>query len=165
MSRTLTACRTGLSVAAAVVLLTACGGSDSNDAESSASSSTAESSAPQAGSEFCTEAATIEERIGSTFDSQDPTALAQAAQEAAAEIRAIEPPDEIADDWAALASGVEQIGQALSAIDFNDPNALATFQEQIGQLQTDLTTASNNVQTYLAEECGIEPSESAAPTS
>lgn len=164
MSRTLTACRTGLSVAAAVVLLTACGGSDSNDAASSPSSTSAESSAPQADSEFCTEAATIEERLGSTFDTQDPTALAQAVQEVAAEIRAIQPPDEIADDWGALATGVEQIGQALSAVDFNDPNALARFQEQIGQLQTELTTASNNVQTYLTEECGIE-SESAAPTS
>jgi hypothetical protein len=170
MRRTLTAYRTGISVAAALVLLTACGGSDDgNDAAASGSSSSAaESSAPEEGSPFCTEASTIQERIDTTLNSQsDPAALPEALQEAAAEIRAIEPPDEIASDWEALAGGVEQIAAAFSSIDFNDPNALATFQEQIGQLQSELATASSNVQTYLAEECGIEieEPEPAAPTS
>jgi hypothetical protein len=168
MRRSLTACRTGVSVIAAVVLLSACGGSDGKDASSSASSSSSESSAPQADSTFCTEAASIQDRIDSTLDNQsDPTALPQALHEAAKEIRAIKPPAEIADDWAALAAGVDQIATAFGSIDINDPSALATFQQQIGQLQTDLATASSHVQKYLADQCGIEmtPSESASPTS
>jgi len=165
MGRTLTACRTGLSVAAAVALLSACGGSDSNDA---ASSSSAESSAPQADSAFCREASTIQERIDATLSARsDSSALPQALQQAANDIRNIEPPAEIAEDWEALAGGLEQIAEAFGSIDFNDPSALSSFQEQMGQLQTELGTASTNVRTYLADECGIEfePTQSASPTS
>jgi hypothetical protein len=171
MRRTLTVCRSGLSVAAAVVLLSACGGSEDNSDSSAASetsSSASESEAPQADSEFCTEAASIEERVSSTLNDQsDPAALPQALNQAAAEIRAIEPPDEIAADWEALAGGVEQIAAAFSQVNFNDPNALATFEAQVGQLQTQLESASTNVETYLREECGIdaEESEPASPTS
>jgi hypothetical protein len=165
MGRTLTACRTGLSVAAAVALLSACGGSDSNDA---ASRSSAESSAPQADSAFCREAATIQERIDATLSARsDSSALPQALQQAANDIRNIEPPAEIAEDWEALAGGLEQIAEAFGSIDFNDPSALPSFQEQMGQLQTELGTASTNVRTYLADECGIEfePTQTASPTS
>ena len=171
MRRTLTACRTGIAVAAAVVLLSACS-SDGDDSSSSQADETSaeatESSAPEADSEFCTEASTIQERVDSTLNGQsDPTALPQALEAAAAEIRAIEPPDEIAADWEALAGGVEQIAAAFGSIDFNDPNALAQFQQQIGELQTELGSASTNVQNYLSEECGIEiePTESASPSS
>jgi hypothetical protein len=171
MRRTLTVCRSGLSVAAAFVLLTACGGSDDNS-DSSASSETSasetESEAPEADSEFCTEAASIEDRVSSTLNDQsDPTALPQALQQAADEIRAIEPPDEIAADWEALAGGVEQIAAAFAQVNFNDPNALATFEAQVGQLQAQLESASTNVETYLREECGIDTGESepASPTS
>jgi hypothetical protein len=167
MRRILPACRTGLSVVAAVVLLTACGGSDGNEAAPSASRSSAASSAPQADSEFCTEAASIQERIGATFDESDPSSLSQVLREGAAEIRAIEAPPEIADDWNTLADGFEQIATALADVDLNDPAAQQSLQAQLGQLQTELTTASANVQKYLTEECGIEldPSETAAPTS
>ena len=171
MRRTLTVCRGGLSVAAAVVLLSACGGSGDepeSTAASETSSSASESEAPEAGSEFCTEAASIEERVSSTLNDQsDPAALPQALNQAAAEIRAIDPPDEIAADWEALAGGIEQIAAAFAQVNFNDPNALATFEAQVGQLQTQLESASTNVETYLREECGIdtEDSEPASPTS
>ena len=169
MRRTLTACRTGIA-AAAVVLLAACG----SDGDGSSSSQASETSTEAAGtsapeeSEFCMEASTIQQRVDSTLtDQSDPTALPQTLEAAAEEIRAIEPPDEIAADWEALAGGIEQIADALGSLDFSDPNALATFQEEIGQLQADLGSASTNVQNYLSEECGIdmEPTESASPSS
>jgi hypothetical protein len=171
MRRTLTACRTGIAVAAAVVLLAACGSDGDGSSSPQASETSAEateSSAPEEDSEFCREASTIQQRVDSTLtDQSDLDALPQTLQAAAAEIRAIEPPDEIAADWEALAGGVEQIAAALGSLDFDDPNALATFQEQIGRLQADLGTASTNVQNYLSEQCGIdmEPSESASPSS
>jgi hypothetical protein len=172
MRRSLTACRSGLSVAAAVVLLTACGGSGEEESASSessgSSSSAAETSAGAADSEFCTEAAGIEERITSSLGGQtDPAGIPQALQQAATEIRAIEAPDEIASDWNALADGVDQIAGAFASIDFNDPQALATLQQEVEQLSAQLDTASTNVEAYLAEECGIEvdPTQPAAPTS
>jgi hypothetical protein len=168
MRPSLTACRTGLSVAAAVVLLTACGGSDdtASSASSKAGSSASESSA--ADSKFCTEAAAIQKNLGTTLeDSQDPTALPQALQEAAAQIRAIDPPAEIADDWNRLADGAEKISQAFASIDINDPNALATLEQKIGELGTGLSTASTRVDNYLREKCGIDTgsTDSAAPSS
>jgi hypothetical protein len=169
MRRTLTACRNGLSVAAAAVLLTACGGSDDDNSSSSSSatgSSAAETSADAAASEFCTQAAAVEERISSTFTGQsDPSTLPTVLQEATAEIRAIEPPEELASDWTTFADGVEQIAAA-AQIDFSDPQALAAFQQQVGVLQTQYGTAFTNVQTYLAQECELTaPTEPAAPTS
>ena len=167
MSRTLTACRTGLSVAAAVVLLTACGGSDSNDAESSPSSSSAESSAPQADSEFCTEAAAIQERVIESFSGTDEQSdLGAIFQQAAEEVQAIDPPAELADDWTAFAEGLQEFAD-ISQIDFNDPQAATEWQAQAAEVQAKYAAAFTRVETYLATECGItdEPTESASPTS
>jgi hypothetical protein len=171
MRRTLTVCRRGLSVAAAVVLLTACGGSDEEESassETSASNSSAtETSAAQADSEFCTEAAGIEDRVSSSFNQSDPAALGQALRDAASEIQDIEPPDEIASDWAALAAGVEEIAGIVETTDPDDPAAQESAGAQLQQLQVDLQSASTNVETYLSEECGIDTSgsEPSAPTS
>ncbi|TFV92244.1 hypothetical protein E4P40_03325 [Blastococcus sp. CT_GayMR20] len=172
MRRTLTTCRDGLAVTAAAVLLTACGGSGDDEASSTSSAgettSASESSADAADSEFCTEAAAIQERVGSTFDDQaDPAGLPQALTQAAEEVRQVEPPAEIASDWAALADGIDQIAAAIASVDFNDPNAAATFEQQVAPLQQELAGASANVSSYLQNECGLEvdPSETAAPTS
>jgi hypothetical protein len=171
MLRTLTVCRGGLSVAAAVVLLTACGGSGDDTSASSGSSGTSssasESSAGAADSEFCTQATAVQERVSSTFTSQsDPASLPQVLQQAADDIRGIKPPDEIASDWRTFADGIEQIATA-SRIDFNDPNAVATFQQQAGQLQQKFAPAFENVGNYLRDHCGIDSGStgSASPSS
>ena len=103
-------CRTGLSAAAALVLLTACGGSGNDAKESSAAadttSSASETSADAAGSDFCAEAAGVQERVGATFSgASDPNSLPDVLKAAAAEIRDIEPPDEIATDWTGCDTG------------------------------------------------------------
>jgi hypothetical protein len=172
MRRTLTVCRNGLAVTAAAVLLTACGGSGDDEESSSGSgettSSASESSADAADSEFCTEAAAIQERVGSTFNDQSDLAnLPQALTEAADEVRQVEPPAEIASDWAALADGIDQIAAAIGSVNFNDPNAAATFEQQVAPLQQELAGASANVSSYLQDECGldVDPSETASPTS
>jgi len=170
MRRTLLACRTGLSVAAAVVLLSACGGSDEGSSASSSGETGAaasESSAEPADSQFCTEAATIQERVGASFDEQDPASLGLALQDGAAEIRGIEPPAEIASDWNVLADGLDQIAAAFSEVDLTDPAAQQALGQKIAELQGPLDSASTNVENYLRDECGIEmdSGEPAAPTS
>ncbi|SOD94456.1 hypothetical protein [Blastococcus haudaquaticus] len=172
MRRSLTVCRSGLSLAAAVVLLTACGGSDGEDAASSesseASSSAAETSAGASDSEFCTEAADLQEQISSTFTGQsDPNTLPTVLSAAAEQIREIEPPAELEADWTTFGDGIEQVAEAASAVDFNDPNAVAGFQQEIAGLQAGFGEAFTNVDTYLSEECGIgtDATDPAAPTS
>ena len=179
MRPTLTLASRAAAGAAAVVLLSACGGSDGDDAASSSgspSSSAAETSepseAPEASSEFCQQAADIPDRVGSSFtEANDPAALTESFRNAAEEIRAIEPPAEIADDWASIADGLEQAATALDGVDLNDPQAASQVQADLQELQGQLQTSGTNVETYLREECGIdtdgEPSsaESTAPSS
>ena len=170
MRRTLTACRSGLSVAAAVVLLSACGGSDEDSSaagSSETSPSASETSAGSADSEFCTEAASIQERVGASFTEADPSSLGEVLQEGVTQIRGIEPPAEIASDWAALADGLEQIAAAFADVDLTDPAAQQQLGQKVAELQGPLDTASTNVENYLRDECGIEieGGESAAPSS
>jgi ABC-type phosphate transport system substrate-binding protein len=171
MRRILPACRTGLSAAAALVLLTACGGSGNDDEQASAgdqtTSSASETSAAAAGSDFCTEAAGVQERVGATFSgTSDPNSLPDVLQAAASEIRDIEPPDEIAADWTNFADGIEQIAAA-AQVDFNDQAAVATFQQQATALQQKFGASFTKVENYLSDQCGLtgEPTETSAPTS
>ncbi|SNR35902.1 hypothetical protein [Blastococcus mobilis] len=172
MRQTLTACRSGLSAAAAVVLLTACGGSDGEESASSessaSSSSAAQTTAGESGSEFCTQAREALEQIEPAFSgSGDPTALAPALQQAADDVRAIEAPAEISSDWTALGDGIEQFAQAFAAVDVNDPASASAFQQRTTEIVGSLTSSATNVQSYLTEECGIDPTptDPAAPSS
>jgi hypothetical protein len=90
-----------------------------------------------------------------------PTVLQQAAED----IRAIEPPTELASDWTAFANGIEGVATAAGS-DFADPAARATFQQQVSALQQEYGTAFANVRTYLGEKCGLAaaPTAPASPT-
>ena len=158
MRRPLAAGRTGLSVAAALVLLTACGGSDEGSSASGTPTGAAgSSSAGAAGSEFCTQAASIQERLGATANAvSEPAELPQVLRQAAHEIRAIDAPAEIEADWNALADGAQRFSEAIAGIDFRDPNALATLEQQLTPLQEELHTASTDVADYLRDDCGID---------
>jgi hypothetical protein len=170
MGRTRSVCRSGLAAAAAVVLLTGCGGSDNKSASSTTASrsSTAESSAPAGDSEFCTQAAAalqdVEPAFGASGD--DPSALASALQDAADKVRTIQPPAAIADQWTALADGIEQFAQAFAGANPNDPAAAASLEKRSSEIIGSLTAAATKVQTYLAAKCGLAvPTDTAAPTS
>jgi hypothetical protein len=166
MRRSLTLVPRVAAAAAAAVLLTACGGGDGGDdaASSSSAASSSEapessesSEAPEADSEFCQEAADIPERVGSSFtEASDPAALTESLQNAAGEIRAIEPPDEIAEDWTNLADGLDQAATALDGVDLNDPEAAAQVQADLQELQGQLQTSGTNVEAYLRDQCGID---------
>src|SRR3954463_10249842 len=107
MRRTLTRCRGGLTVAAAFVVLTACssGGSGSSNSAASTSSaapsSSAENTAPQADSQFCTQAQALTASLDKAFNegSTDPASVAQQFKQTADALRTLDPPAEIADDW------------------------------------------------------------------
>jgi hypothetical protein len=166
MRRNSLASRAGLSLAAAAVLLTACGGSGKdNSASSSSRTSASKTSAEAAGSKFCTQAAAIESSVGSAMANQsDPNSIKQALQTAVAQIRGIDPPNEIASDWTALADGVEQLATAFANVNFTDQAAVASFEQTASQLESKLTGASANVEKYLSEKCGLT-APTAAPTS
>jgi hypothetical protein len=181
MRRTLTLSRAALPLAAAAVLLTACSGDGDDDSAASSSSpetsasvpeateTETETEAPEAGSEFCTQAENLPNELEDAFSAQtDPSQAGAAFQEAADAVRAIEPPAEISDDWASLSEGLERYAELFENLDLTDPSAAATLQAEGEELATQLQEAGANVETYLAEECGIDTGageEPAAPTS
>ncbi len=166
-------------VAAAAVLLSACGddgdssASPSSSAPSSSAAETSESEAPQGGSEFCTESQELLDNLGAAFsDQSDPGSVETAFSQAAEGFRSVEPPAEIEQDWTTLGDGLEEYAAAFAELDQSDPESVTAFQQRTSSLQGELTGAATNVETYLNEECGIdtdaEPSvsgESTAPSS
>src|SRR3954453_3433206 len=153
MRRSLTLCRTGLAGVAAFALLTACGGGSSNDSSSSASDTTSSSAAEStsggdaSSSEFCQQAQAFLDQVqNADLGSQvNPAQIGGVLTQAAGQMRAIDPPSEIADDWTALADAIEQLGTAYATTDFNDPQQVTAFQQTATELEGQLGTASTNV--------------------
>jgi len=147
--RCLTVCRTSVAGAAAVVLLAACGG-DGGSSTANADSSAAETDT--ASGEFCDRAGDIDERVNEVLSQlDDGSSVPEAIHATADELRAIEAPAAISDDWTALVDGLDQIADALADLDLTDGESVAAL-EDIGNR---LDTASTNVENYLDEECGI----------
>ncbi len=163
-----TALTTGLS-AAALLLLTACGGSTSDTASGSATSSAAATSSTSATSStatgsvapadaaFCEQAQQSLGAVTAAVSSaqSDPTQLSAALQSAATELGGIEPPAEISTDWQTLVDGAQQLADATAGVDISTPEGQAQVSAQLGQLNTTLDPASTRVQTYLQNTCGL----------
>jgi hypothetical protein len=168
----------GVSATAAVLLMTACGGSSDDNSASSSTSSAASSSAaatssaaPQSDSEFCTQAAQVNERITNSLSQSDSASLSDNLKTVSDEISAVDPPAEIADDWNSLAKALGKASDALKGVDLTDKDQAAKAQAELGQLQTELGDAGANVEAYLNGQCGIDTqgtgtaSDTAAPSS
>ena len=146
---------------AALVVLFGCGSSDDAAPTPAGSGPTSLSASPgtagRADSEFCTAATALQEQLVTTLGSRpDPATVRTALQQAATGFRAVEPPPEIAAEWNTLGDGVEQTAAALASTDVADPGGRAAFQEQLGQLQAQVGTASADVGAYLRDECGLD---------
>jgi hypothetical protein len=158
MPRSLSACRSGLAVTAVAVLLSGCGGSGDGQAAAATSS--------QGGPGFCTEAASIQERIGSTVnDPSERANLPGVLLETAKEVRAIHAPSTIAADWNALAEGAEQLSVVIGSVDPDRPGDFAGIEQQLNDITARFTGASTNVSTYLRDECGIHAAPTTRPAS
>jgi hypothetical protein len=160
MPRTPSACRSVSAVSAAVLLLAACSGGGGNDTSGSASEKSAAGTTAAAG-DFCSRAADLDERVDAAVASRDDASVPDAFRDLATELRGIEPPAEIAADWETQADGLDQMADALAELDLTEPDSFAKLEE----LGAGLSTASDNVGTYLEANCGIDTSGSSAPAS
>ena len=155
-TRTRRAVRLPVVGAAVLVLVTACGESDSGASGARAGGATgAAGSSAAASDDFCTRAAQLDQRVDdavSDLGGDDPSVkdvFAQLGQE----LRSMDPPDAIASDWDALAGGIDELATAFEDFDLTDPDTLAALEAA----EEKLTTAGDNVESYLRDECGIEP--------
>ena len=113
---------------------------------------------------FCDDAKGLEERFNS-FEN-DPDAFSfDTFNDILNELEDLTPPAEIEDDWNTFIGGVRQLVDTLEPIkdkdifgeDADDPEVQAAFEEfQTISEDPDLTKATENVEKYLADECGVD---------
>jgi hypothetical protein len=142
--------------AAAVVLLAACGGGSSGNGsaatQEAAGDGQEETAAGDGTADFCDQAAGIDERVDAALSDVDgDPSLSDAFRQIAVDLRTIEAPAEIASDWTALATGLDRMADAFGEVDLTDLDSL----DALDQAEGDLTTASDDVDRYLRDECGI----------
>jgi hypothetical protein len=148
--------RAGVAAAAVILLLAGCGGgnSGSDAAASPAATTGAETPAPSGAADFCDRAADLDSRVDAAVsDLGADSSIPDAFRQLTVELRAIEPPARIADDWETLANGLERVGDALADVDLTDPSTLGALDDA----GTALSAAGDRVDTYLRDECGITP--------
>jgi hypothetical protein len=153
-------CRAGAAAAAAALLLTACGGSDdggsasgSTDTPAAAGADASETPAASGAADFCAQAEGIDQRVEDALaglDDDDPS-VADAFRQISVELRDIEAPAAISEDWTALSAGLDRMADAFADLDITDLDSL----DSLDQAEGDLTTASDHVDQYLSDECGL----------
>jgi hypothetical protein len=129
-----------LAIAALVPLLAlaaACGDDDSSDS-GSGSGGDGGSGGSQSAEDFCDDFESLNERMS---DIDDPSG--DQLQEALDQLQDIDPPDELRDEWDALADSLENL-------DFDDPtNADPEAAQQF-------TEAIDSISTYVDEHCDVQ---------
>ena len=122
---------------AAIGLLVAagCGGDDGGDGDS------AEGGGGGSTEDFCAGFNDINEQFAEINPAEDPEAL----DEAVALLRDLDPPEEVADDYATVLEGFE----ALADIDVSDQDAVAELQEQFSGTEDAFTAVSE----FVDREC------------
>lgn len=164
----------GLS-ASAVLLLTACGGSDeetdtasapSSSSSSSAPSPTGSATAPTSGSgdgaddvaTFCDQALSLQSALTeqlTTAADTDPTTVPGVLQSSADQYDSIDAPAEIEQDWQVLADSAQELADLSQDVDFTEPGALDQFAASLADEEEAATTANANVQDYVQANCAV----------
>jgi hypothetical protein len=146
--------RGALLVAAALTLLPGCGGGGYGS-DSSATTSAADAATGNASdSEFCTRAADIDQRVEDGLDKldDDDSSVADAFRQLAEELRGVDAPAAISAEVTAMADGLDRMAEAFDGIDITDPETLTALDDAEGNL----SEASDKVDAFLSDECGIE---------
>jgi hypothetical protein len=141
---------------AGTLTLGACGSDDSSSTGTQATASSTQAAAAGADSAgFCEDYANVAADIVVDMDPSDP-AIADRLSQAADTLKAVQPPAEIADDWATLVTFYEQFGQAFGNMDAEDDASIDKVGEALTKLQEnakDLASAATNIGTYAADNC------------
>ncbi|MGY1769868.1 hypothetical protein [Blastococcus sp. SYSU D00813] len=157
-------------VLAAGLLLSGCsdevGGTASPASTASSSSSGSSSSSSGSGSssgggggefeEFCTQGEELFGEAGEALtdaEGMGVEALVAALDQTVDAFDALEPPDEIADDWQASREGFAQIRDDVAAIDPAAPDAETQALEIVSQAETTVGPAFERVSTWIDENC------------
>lgn len=168
--------RTALTGAAALALLTACGGGSDNSSASSTSASKTTSSAATstaagptgADAAFCQAVPQLTSQL-TALQAAQPAQIPAMLQQLATGFQAVQPPAAIASDWQALGAGLQQFGTAVASINVSTPQGQQQLQ---AAEQTALAAAAphqGSISAWVLSNCGgasgSASSSSAASTS
>jgi hypothetical protein len=161
-----TALTAGISAAAALVLLTACG-SDSADSQVSDSSSSAAGSSTSGGDDveaFCTEGEAVFGDLDTAFNNaSDPTELPALLDQAASALQSVNPPAEIESSWTSFSDAVAQLAESAHDVDLSTTEGQEQFTQQTDALTADTADAQADVDQFVQANC--PDSASSSPTS
>src|SRR3954447_20399610 len=161
--------KAGLSAGAALLPLTACGGSDGEQSDAAAtsagsssagSSSAASSGAEGSGStsgqdaqEFCTQAESVFSEISAGLDAAQPTGLLPALDKAVAAFDQITPPAEISGDWDTAQQAFVGLRDAVAGADLSTPEGQQAVQQKATELQAQAGAAQSKIDRWVTENC------------
>ena len=152
-------------VLAAGLLLSGCSDEVEGDAAPATTPSTSSSSsAPTSATptidadleEFCTDGEELFGDVDLAFDDAEgmgSTAFAEVLQQAVDAFDTLEPPDEIADDWAESRDGFAQLRDDVAAIDPAAPDAEQQAIDIIAAAETTVGPAFARVTDWIDENC------------
>jgi hypothetical protein len=147
----------GVPAAAALLLLTACGGSSDTDAAPASSTATADVDG------FCADAQAVFSDANSAFDSiSDPTDLPALLQQTTSELQSVDAPADIADSWAGFAAAIGQLSQTARTLDLSTPAGQGQFTQQYDAVLADTAAAQQDVDSYVTTHC---PAAAGSPSS
>ncbi|RBY90695.1 hypothetical protein DQ240_01075 [Blastococcus sp. TF02A-26] len=126
----------------------------------STSGSSSSSSAPTTGNEeyeeFCTDGEALFDEVDEAFDAAEGTgsaAYAEVLQQAVDAFDALEPPEEIADDWEESRDGFAGLRDTVAAIDPAAPDAEQQAVDIISAGETTVGPAFQRVNEWIDENC------------
>ena len=162
--------RSALAGAAAVVLLTACGGSgDGEPAAASSPSAPATSSDPSTGTAapdpaaeaFCGGITTAFTELQGTLGAAAPEEVAGRLPEVVTTLEQVEAPAAIAGDWGALLDGLRRLADTAGTLDLGTPEGRQAYADAEAAIGSDLGPAQSALTDYVVANCGLT---SASPT-
>jgi hypothetical protein len=153
-----TALTAGVSAAAALALLTACGSDSADSRASGSSSSPASSGAAGSGgadvAAFCTESEAVFADLDTAFgNAGDPTELPGLLHQAASALESVAAPAEIESSWTAFSDAVEQLADSAQTIDLGTPEGQDQFTQQTDAVTARTADAQADVDQFVQANC------------
>lgn len=105
--------------------------------------------------EFCTDSKAITEADAlENVDTSDPAAVDKAVDEMLDQLKALDAPDEIADDWGVVTDAMDKYLTAVKDVDITSDTASEDMIEITEYLTSEkVTTANENVDAFTKENC------------
>lgn len=163
--------RSALAGAAAVVLLTACGGSEAEEPAAASGSSapatsssapSGESTAPDpAAQEFCGQLTSAFTELEGALGATSPEDVAGQLPEVVTRLEQVEAPADISGDWGALLDGLRRLSETASTLDLGTPEGQQAYTAAEAEIGQGLGPAQTALSDYVVTNCSPT---SASPT-